>query len=87
MGMSTAEILKPMPESHQEAPDRNPSWGGRIRLPAPKKRENRASASTKSDLRFIGLVNSVLIATFPPLKHPENLRFPRCPEVFLSKKT
>lgn len=44
MGMATAESPKPIVTTNHWSPELKPSKGGKIRLPAPKKRENRAKA-------------------------------------------
>ena len=56
IGINTAESAKPRATNHHKGPALNPNWGGRIRLPAPKKRENKAKVVTSSSfVLFIGI--------------------------------
>jgi len=50
MGISTADTQNPKVTNHQSSPERNPSKGGRIKFPAPKKSEKRAKAVTRVSL-------------------------------------
>lgn len=52
IGMSTAERQKPKATNHQNVTAFKPSWGGKMRLPAPKKSEKSAKA-TKNVCRFV----------------------------------
>jgi hypothetical protein len=56
MGINTAEIQKPKVTKLQNSPDLNPRCGGRIKFPAPKKRENKASAVMKVCFEFFILL-------------------------------
>ena len=54
IGISTPEMQKPKVTNHHKLPDLNPNNGGKIRLPAPKKREKRANAVTVNDFLLMG---------------------------------
>ncbi|GEQ84683.1 hypothetical protein ULMS_01910 [Patiriisocius marinistellae] len=47
MGITTADKAKPKVTNNQSLPALNPKKGGKIKFPAPKKRENNANAITK----------------------------------------
>jgi len=47
IGITTADKAKPNATNHHKSPALNPNCGGNIRLPAPKKSENRAKAVTR----------------------------------------
>ena len=61
MGTSTAEIQNPKVTQTHKLPDLKPSWGGRIKFPAPKKREKRAKAVTAVAFLFTTVDNYLAI--------------------------
>jgi hypothetical protein len=58
IGIKTADRQKPKLTNHQSAPDLNPSNGGNIKFPAPKKSEKRAKAMTRVSLVLFMVGNS-----------------------------
>ncbi len=62
MGIITAEMANPMMTQNQVSPALYPKNGGRIKFPAPKKRENKAKAVTKVCL--VGLIGGYLSAEY-----------------------
>ena len=59
MGIKTADKQNPKVTNHQKSPDLNPSCGGNIKFPAPKKSEKRAKAITMVSLVLFMIGNSV----------------------------
>lgn len=49
-GIIVADAKNPMATNHQSGPELNPSNGGRIKLPAPKKAAKMAKPNTKDSL-------------------------------------
>jgi hypothetical protein len=50
IGIKTADKQNPLATNHHIFPDWKPNKGGKIRLPAPKNKENRANAVTSVSL-------------------------------------
>ena len=59
MGIKTADKQNPKVTNHQKSPDLNPSCGGNIKFPAPKKSEKRAKAITRVSLVLFMIGNFV----------------------------